>query len=296
MKNNASYEVITNQIIEGLKRGHIPWHKPWTLCGHRSIRAEYSGSNVLSLAMHNAEHGHESTLWFTFKDIQREGGRLRKGAKSAVVIYGKKIAVKPKEGDDESKEVFLLRYYRVFNSEDTTGLEKLIEKHEAKEQNPVDIVKEAEKIAGKYVKTLAGGISHEGTAAYYTPGLDKVTMPPRDSFKSSPAYYSTLFHELTHSTGHESRLHRFDASGLHGFGSADYSKEELVAELGAAFLLAKLGIRTETEAEQNQAYINGWIERLQNDSSLIVSAGSQATKATNLIIDGEQSQSTNRKG
>jgi len=188
----------------------------------------------------------------------------------------------------ETEEIPFLRYYTVFNLDQCAGIpeDKIpVLEEKTREFNPIE---EAEKIVAGY--TRRPKIEHVESRAYYRPASDLVNMPKKELFKSDAEYYSTLFHELTHSTGHETRLNRSGITDLQGFGSHSYSKEELCAEFGAAYLCGESGIVDRT-IENSSAYIQGWLKRLRSDKKFLVQAAAQGQKAVDFILNKPQIES-----
>jgi antirestriction protein ArdC len=272
------YEIVTARIIEQLEAGVAPWRKPWTskapanLCSQK----EYRGLNVLSLA----SQGYPSRFWLTFNQANKLGGKIAKGSKGSLVVYwnvGEEREVRKPDGSTKTQTPFLLRYSTVFNLSQTEGIDipaKLL--GEQRENNPIA---DCEAIVDGMPNRPA---FQPSDAAWYRPSTDAVGMPARGLFHSSEEYYSTLFHELTHSTGHASRIGREGIEQLNGFGSERYSREELIAECGAAMLCGVTGISPAT-LENSAAYLQSWITRLKADSKLIVQAASAAQKAADYI-------------
>lgn len=267
------YDMITNQIIEKLDEGTIPWRKPWNggVAMNWKTQKPYRGINTLLL---------DSGEYITFKQAKEAGGGIVKGAKSHLVVFWKmkKTTEKDEEaGEKKEKTIPILRYYRVFKvGEQTEGIEPKQE-HERFEHNPIE---EAEAIKNNYPNRP--NFSYRGGGAWYKPAQDLVNVPPKEDFPNLHEYYSTLFHEMTHSTGHESRLARKGIQAKTGFGSQVYSKEELVAELGASMLCGVTGIENST-IDNSAAYIDNWRQKLSNDHTLIVKASQQAQKACDHI-------------
>jgi antirestriction protein ArdC len=277
-----AFEVITDRILAALDEGTIPWRKPWKCGGFpRNLVTgkPYRGLNVFLTIM----QGYASPYWLTFKQAQEQGGQVRKGEKGTPIIYWnwQKRQVEDHDGDIEEKQVPFIRYYTVFNLAQIDGI--VSPEGQSSEFEPIvsceDVINNMPK---------APVIESGWARASYSPAADIVRMPPRNAFKSEAGYYSTLFHELTHSTGHASRLDRKTITEMAAFGSEDYSKEELIAELGAAFLCGHTGIEQET-IENNAAYIAAWRERLSEDKRLIISAAAQAQKAADFIL-GRQAE------
>lgn len=272
------YEIVTDRVLNDLKAGTVPWAKPWIGGKPRNWVSgkEYRGVNLLLLP------GGE---YVSFKQAIAAGGTVPKGTKSYMAVFFKPID--RKEATDNSpakKGGMILRYYNVFRIADV-GLKS---KRTATEHNPIA---EAETIVNSYVSNGPSLVHDHSDRACYSPDQDIVSMPNREQFPLLDRYYSTLFHELVHSTGHTSRLDRFNSeSGSYSFNQDSYSKEELVAELGAAMLCATLEIDTSDLQQQTASYIASWINALSNDYTLIVSASSKAQKAADLILGSNVSE------
>lgn len=276
------YTIVTNRIIEALEKGAIPWKKTWTGAGLPTNLASgraYRGINVLSLWLAAEACGYSINYWVTYKQCDKLGGHVKKGEHGTPVVFwnwiDKDVTSTDSQGIEltEMRRIPFIRYYMVFNTEQTEELE--LPETDAK---PFDSIDACEQVVDGYESCPP--IKHGGGMAYYKPSTDVVQMPHKETFDASESYYVTLFHELVHSTGHKSRLDRADF--LSYFGSDDYSKEELVAEMGAAFLAAETGIAIQT-VENSAAYIQGWLSKLRDDRKLIVHAGQAAQKATDLI-------------
>jgi antirestriction protein ArdC len=272
-------KMIADKILEALDKGVVPWHKPWKSNGfHTNLKSKrpYRGINVWLLEYSAAVQGFTSPYWLSYKQAQAMGGQVRKGEESTVVIFYKTVEKKDKKTGDVIDRYRLLRYYRVFNVEQIDGIEaKIPAPVEGCEFEPVEA-------ADAIVNAWAGKpqIKHGGDRACYAPYLDVVTLPLPEDFESAEAYCSTRFHELVHSTGHESRLNRglFD-----GFGTVIYSKEELVAEMGAAILNWHSGI-FETQMDQSAAYIKHWRDKIAAEPRLVIDAARLAQSATDMIL------------
>lgn len=284
------YTEISARIIEQLEAGIIPWRKPWSgtsagAISHATGRP-YSLINQLLLVRPGE--------YLTFNQIQQEGGRIKKGSKASIVVFWKKYIRERKDengapvlNDDGSPKLEalpVLRYFQVFHIDDTEGITpKFSDANPAPAPDPIDA---AEKALLDYVSRekiqLEQILSDE---AYYSPARDAIHLPIIEQFDAAAEYYSTAFHEATHSTGHPSRLNRFDLGNVAAFGSETYSKEELVAEIGAASVLHILGIETPQSFKNSAAYIQSWLRALKNDKRLIISAAARAEKAVNMILD-----------
>ena len=276
------YAVVTDRILDQLRQGVVPWHKPWAAGLPKNLNTgkPYRGVNVLVLGC----APYASTYWLTYKQAQARGGHVRKGEKSWPVVFWKWIDGKQVDETDspaldpepKPRKFPILRYYRVSNVEQCDSIEA--PKVEARTHNPIEA---AESIVDGFRNCPR--IEHKNrTRAFYHPALDFVNIPVPELFDSGEAYYSVLFHELMHSTGHPSRLNRKGITDLQGFGSHEYSKEELVAELGAAMLCGVSGIENHT-INNSAAYIQSWLRALQDDHKLVVLAAAQAQKAADCI-------------
>lgn len=273
--NIKSYERITERIETLLAAGVVPWHKPWKastgLPRNLITQKPYRGINVfLLMAM-----GYESPNWLTFRQAIQLGGSVKKGEKSCPVVFWKQFMIENEESG-EAKKIPMLRIYHVFNTAQCEGLKAV----PAPEEVPFVVTSAAEIVAKMpQPPKIKSGMSH----AFYQPVNDTVGMPERKRFESEDAYHATLFHELIHSTGHESRLKRQSIMERNGFGSMPYCKEELVAELGSAFLCGHAEIVDRT-IDNSAAYIEGWLDSLKDDPTLIVYAAAQAQKAADFIL------------
>jgi len=276
------YKVITDKILEKLEQGTVPWHQPWSTEMSKNLvsRKEYRGINIFVLG----SMGYANPYWLTFKQADQLGGHVRRGEKSTPVVFWKWMEKNAtdlnEDGEPRNKSYPVLRYYKVFNLDqcDAIPVEKIPALETRQDFHPIQ---EAEAVVRDMPH--APEIDHESRQALYRPSTDSIEMPPSELFGSDEEYYSTLFHELTHSTGHRSRLHRFNDEELAPFGSGDYSKEELIAEMGAAFLCGHCTIVNRT-IDNSAAYIQGWLNRLRNDKKLVVLAGAQAQKAADCIL------------
>jgi antirestriction protein ArdC len=276
------YDVVNQRIMELLESGTVPWRKTWNAGSNMPVnicsKKEYRGINVFLLAC----MPFSSPYWMTFKQCQDKGGHVIKGSKSTPVIFFQWLDKKdaPTDGENNtSGKIPMLRFYSVFNIEQTEGitLPPAEETH-----NIFDPITKAEKIVADMPQKP--DIKYGGGRAYYSVSLDYVQLPYQHTFNSPEEYYSTLFHELGHATGHANRLARKSILEPSYFGSHSYSKEELVAEMGAAFLCGHVGIENAT-IENSAAYISGWLRSLKNDKTLLIQAASFAQKASDYILN-----------
>lgn len=277
------YQEVTNQIVTMLDQGVVPWRSPILgrgSAGHpRNLESTkpYRGVNVFLLAFTAFAKGYESSYWLTFNQAKGKGGTIRKGEKSSMVVFWKQYDTTDKESG-EPTTVPVLRYYNVFNVEQTEG----IKAPDAVAFTPTEFHPIVE--ADRMVKAFADGpsLEHGGTQAYYRPLTDSVRLPEPSRFASSEEYYSTLFHELAHSTGHSKRIDRKLDTDPKPFGSADYGREELVAEMAAAFLCGHAGIQPAV-IENQAAYVQGWLKTIKQDKKLVIAAAGAAQKAADWI-------------
>ncbi|MBT4814328.1 MAG: DUF1738 domain-containing protein [Lentisphaerae bacterium] len=286
LKRNV-YQLVTERIIERLAAGVVPWHRPWTGVGAPrnliSMR-EYNGINVFLLA----SMGYESPYWLTWHQLKRLGGYVKKGEKATPVVFWKRYESKTdetdKNGNRSTKNRSFLRHFSVFNVVQCQDIaQHILQKDEQlHEFNPIAAAESV--VTGMPQQPI---IEHGHQQASYMPSRDTVRISRPGRFKSVEGYYATLFHELSHSTGHEKRLDRQGITEIAAFGSDKYSEEELVAEMGAAFLCGHVGIGTAT-IDNSAAYIHHWMQRLKEDKRLIVRTASQAQKAADFIL-GERS-------
>lgn len=289
-----AYKLVTDQIVEALEAGFVPWHKPWRTSGagdapmSLSTRKPYRGVNVFILGINSHLRGYSSRWWGTYKQITERGGQVRRGEKATAIVFWR-IFESGEKGSDEYRKVPVLRYYSVFNLEQCDGIEDPTPLQIDEEIEPLD---ECDRIVDGYLSRSAGLVLlNGGDSAFYHPTLDRVQMPKLGQFESADHYYGALFHEMGHSTGHESRLKRFkDMGALASFGSPDYSEEELVAEMTAAFVCGAAGI--DVNVPHRAGYIQGWLSVFQGDTKVLVKAAGRAQRAADLILGVEPSKAS----
>ena len=278
---NSVYQIVTDRIIaqieEAIKNNEVlPWQKPWT-AGNVAVnyvtQRPYRGINIWLL------QGGEWITWNQICDEQKKNPNvhLKKGSKSSIAIFFKWKEVKDEDAEDGKKRVPILRYYNVFNIKDVEGL---VSKRDTVSYDH-DPIEEAERIANDYVSREGIKLSYvDEDRAFYRPATDEIHVPPMDKFKELGEFYSTLFHEMVHSTGNKKRLARIADTAF--FGNEEYSKEELVAEMGAAMLCGRVGIDSVT-ADNSAAYLQNWLGALKKDVTMLVSAASKAQRAVDFI-------------
>ena len=270
------YQIVTDRIIEQMSKGVIPWQKPW----HGAVDGAVSYETGRPYSFLNQCLLGKPGEWLTFNQI-------KKGAKSGMVTFVKTYVKKGKgeviEGEDAKDEMgFVLRYYNVFHIDDCEGIPTKIKKE--REQSDLKPIELADKVANEYVEredTLKMEVKLSNSA-YYSPATDTVVVPQLDQYEVAEEFYSTLFHELVHSTGVSKRCDR----GLNKVSSKhsdEYSREELVAEMGSAMLCNQLGIDNEKAFKNSVAYLQSWLNALKNDNRMIVWAASKAEKAVKYI-------------
>ena len=278
------YQRITDKIIAELEQGTRPWLKPWNaahLEGRvtmplRSTGEPYRGINVISLWLTASAMGYQCSHWFTFRQAKELGGSVRKGEKGSPVAFYSTTTAKDadEETGDETKqrEYGFWKGYTVFNGDQCDGLPaRFFPKPEPITTTTAERIESAE----RFFSATGGSVKHGGNRAYYSPLTDHIQLPPFETFRDAESYAATKAHEFVHWTGNAARLDRLSPAR---FGSEDYAKEELVAELGAAFLCADLGITPEPR-EDHAAYLATWLKRLKDDKRLIFRAASAAQRA-----------------
>ncbi|MHC4616431.1 MAG: ArdC family protein [Planctomycetota bacterium] len=289
------YKSITDVILKKLDEGIVPWSKPWVeYNGGRMFpangitRRQYNGINQLMLSC----TGYSSPYWLTSKQIANIGGEVKAEQTPMPIVFWKFSkrektdeggnVVTDERGNTEFSTSCLMRQYFVYNVEQTT-----CELAPAPVSPEPEMPSEFEPVAlcDKLILSARNmpPVYHKESQAYYSPSFDFINMPVPESFKSKEGYYGTLFHEMTHATGHKSRLKRAGFDGLAMFHRATYAKEELVAEMGAAFLCGITGISNDDATDQSAAYISGWRKAISKDKKLILEAAGAAQKAANYM-------------
>jgi antirestriction protein ArdC len=261
------YQIVTDKIVSMLEAGVMPWRKPWSSVGlprNLVTKKPYRGINHFLLTASK----YVSPFWLTFKQANELGGSVRWGEQSTLIIFWKidqKEGAALESGDEETQRRFLLRYYRAFNLEQCDLSQNVVDKLPKVETHQHDPIDEAELIVANMPQRPR--LETAGSKAFYSSLTDRMTMPARELFTTAEEYYATLLHELVHSTGHSARLARETIIEAAPFGSATYSKEELCAEMGSAFLYAEAGISSAV-IENQAAYIAGWLRKLREDRKL----------------------------
>jgi antirestriction protein ArdC len=293
------YTRITNRIIDDLEQGVRPWHRPWNAehaagkitrpLRHNGI--PYKGINVIMLWSASVVKGYDCPLWLTFKQAQELGGNVRKGEKGELVVYADRITRTETDakGEETEREIPFMKGYTVFNAVQCDGLPA---HYYARPEAPTVTLPERIEAADAFFAATGADIRTGGNRAYYAEGPDYVQMPPFETFTDAESHAATLAHELTHWTKHSKRLAR--DLGRKAWGDEGYAREELVAELGSAFLCADIGITPEVRPD-HAAYIASWLTVLKMDKRFIFTAAAQAQRATDYLhglqlrqIEGER--------
>ena len=281
------YQEITDKIIAQLEAGRVPWVQPWgttaakaplAMPKNASTGRSYSGINVLILWGSVIEHGFPVQGWLTFRQALSLGGNVRKGEKGSPVVYAdtmRRTETDDATGDETERAIPFLKAYTVFNVEQIEGLPEHFHALAHASRNP------DERIAGAetFFAATRADIRHGGDCAYYSPALDYIQMPPFEAFGNAEGYYATLSHECTHWTGDAKRLDRTFGKK---FGDDNYAREELVAELGSAFLCASLELTPETR-EDHASYLAHWLKVLKEDKRAIFQAAAHAQRAADFL-------------
>jgi antirestriction protein ArdC len=291
------YQRVTNQIVASLETGIRPWMKPWSgahAAGRitRPLRGNgipYQGINVLMLWGAAMEKGYSAPIWLTFKQALALGGSVRKGERGSLVVFASSFTrteANEATGEESERDIPFLKGYTVFNAEQIDGLPAHFLAPAAPRLDPVQRIAHAE----TFFAATGANVRHGGDRAYYRISTDDVQLPHFETFRDAESYYATLAHELTHWTRHPSRLNR--EFGRKRFGDEGYAMEELVAELGAAFVCADLDLTPEPRPD-HAAYIANWLTVLKNDKRAIFTAASFAQRAAD-FLSSPQSQATEK--
>ena len=289
-----SYQMVTDRICALLEQGVKPWAQPWTSimdCAWSGCNGKpYSLLNQMLLADPEKKYTSMDELladirgeWVTFHQALERGGSVRKGEHGRRIVFYKMMTKDKTNPDDKDEQFPYLTAYTVFRIDQCDGLKQ---KYHLDDDTRFDFTGDdnADRIANDYIaRENIKFQTKEGSHAYYRPSEDLVVLPLPEQFSDVSEYYSTLFHELTHSTGHPKRLNRINDTAA--YGNQDYSREELVAEIGSASLMATLGIESKNSFTNSTAYIAGWLKALKSDRKMIVWASSRAESAVRMILN-----------
>ena len=301
IKKSDVYERVTNKIIAALEQGIRPWVQPWSAGNTegkitRPLRhngTPYKGINVLLLWSESVAKGFDSNIWMTYKQAEAIGAQVKKGEKGSLVVYANSITKEESENEEEEEEekekkIYFLKGYTVFNVQQIDGLP---EHFYGKPTEPIPLQKRIAN-ADDLISKSKAKIRHGGNQAFYSSMDDFIQLPPFEAFKDPESFYGTACHEIVHWTKHQSRLNR--DMGRKRFGDEGYAREELVAELGAAFLCADLAITPEVR-DDHADYVGHWLKVLKNDKRAIFQAATHAQKAADYLnnLRQEESQKAN---
>ncbi len=294
---NRLSEIITNRFINALHAGAPPWIRPWnrdcpvnTRPSNVVTGRKYSGVNITILWSAAASKGYLSDRWLTFSQAKKIGAKVRQGQQSTTAIFFRTLQIPQKNQDglpefDENglavtQTIKLMKGFNLFNVEQCTDIPpKYLEENDASNESlPWLLHQDAE----NFVVNTKATIRHQGTSALYIPEGDYILMPPRSAFSATEGYYSTIMHELVHWSGHKTRLNRVGISKDVQEGSYKYAYEELIAEIGSAYLCAELGIQGEM---RHEGYVLAWIRILENDPNSIFRASAEAWQATCYLME-----------
>lgn len=284
MKKTDVYQAVTDKILAALEQGKVPWRKPFKssfspIPVNFTTGKAYRGINVFLLNLAAWQLGYPKNAWLTYKQAKDLGGNVKKGETSELILFWKSRSISEEsDGETEATEkvVYVARAYNVFNIQQCEGIDP-----ESEVLAEVPQIGSAADVYANYPAIKPELLP--GTKAVYIPARDQVRIPTIQDFKSLAEYYATLFHELIHSTGHESRLNREGIAKANRSDEIRYAQEELVAEMGAAFLCALTGIETHDLTTNSTAYLQSWLEIFKQDKTMIVKAASQAQKAVDFI-------------
>ena len=288
MKKTDVYQTVTNNILAAMENGIIPWKKPFKTSFspipiNFSTGKVYRGINVFLLNLACLQYGYPKNAWLTFRQAKGMGGYVKKGQSSETILFWKSISINeknlPKEEKSElSKKVYIARTYNVFNIDQCEGIDE-----DSKIPPTTPRIGSCEEVYANYPEVRPE--VNLGLKAMYIPAFDQIRIPEASDFHSASDFYATLFHELVHSTGHASRLNREGISEAKRSDKIRYSKEELIAEMGASFLCAFTGIENPELTNNSAAYIQSWLQIFTQDKTMVVKAASQAQKAVDFILD-----------
>ncbi|HWB14451.1 MAG TPA: zincin-like metallopeptidase domain-containing protein [Pirellulales bacterium] len=292
------YSIVTDRIVKQLEQGVIPWRRPWGGEGseprNACTRRAYRGVNVFMLSA----AAYDSPYWLTYRQAEMWGGHVKKGEHGfPVVFWCIKEGVDKETG--EARKLFILRYYTAFNVQQCEGLPSALLATPGPKLDFKPIERCEAILAG--LPANRPSIGHGGPQAFYRPSDDSIAMPKPERFVSVEDHYATLFHELAHATGHPSRLNREGIANIAPFGTPVYSREELVAEMGSAFLCGYAGIDVPALQQNEAAYIASWLKVLRGDTRLVVQAAAAAQKAADWVLgsnpaDADEAEAAKTEG
>jgi antirestriction protein ArdC len=289
--SDAIHRIVTERMIAALERGTVPWHKPWHAAAGRprsmNTGQPYRGANVFLLGLTAAEEGYASPYWSTYRQISELGGQVRRGEHSTLVIFWKQAEhtePDPDTGEPATKQLPVLRYHRVFNAAQADHLPGRF--YPAPGQHAE--ITAPQEVLDRYLAEGPKLLHVAGDRADYHPASDTIRLPLRSQFRSAENYYATAFHEAGHSTGHPGRLNRPGIAAFDHFGSGQYAREELAAQMTSSLLCVQTGIDNPEIFGNSASYIAGWLSALNDDHKLVITAAGQAQRACDLINPPER--------
>lgn len=284
------YARVTDRIVAELEQGVRPWLKPWSASNTdgrilhplRHNGSPYKGINVLLLWGEAIEKGYSSSTWMTYKQAETLGAHVRKGERGSLVVFADRYTKTESndQGEDVERSIPFMKAYTVFNVEQIEGLPTQYQPTPAPDVAPLPLIEDAE----TFFAETGAVFRHGGNQAFYAPAADFIQLPPPEAFRDAESYAATKAHELTHWTGHKDRMAREFGKR---FGDKAYAFEELVAELGSAFLCADLGVTPETR-EDHASYLAHWLDVLKSDKRAIFIAAAQAQRAADYLHSLQQ--------
>jgi antirestriction protein ArdC len=290
MSADDVYQAVTDRMVRALEQGVVPWRVPWTQSGRprsMSTGSPYRGVNTWLLSLASHEHGWRSPWFGTYRQIQEQGGQVRKGERATLVTFWKKLEIRERDtgtGETTSRSVPMLRRFAVFNADQADGLPARFHPEPGAER---PIARPQAVLDGYIGQHGAPRLIHDVEGqAFYNPATDEIHLPTLTGHRRPEHYYATAFHEAAHSTGHPSRLSRTGVTSRDAtFGSHEYGREELVAQMSASMLCAETGIDTDEIFENSAAYIGSWLQTIKGDPRIVVSSATAAQRATDLITE-----------
>ncbi len=294
--SDTVHRIVTERMIAALQRGTVPWRKPWQAAAGRprsmSTGAPYRGVNVFLLGLTAAEEGYGSPFWGTYRQIAGLGGQVRKGERSALVVFWKHAQAghrDPQTGELTARSLPVLRYYRVFNAAQADHLAERFHPTPGEHSE----ISQPQAVLDGYLACGPELVHVAGDRADYHPATDTIRLPLRSQFRTAEGYYATAFHEAGHSTGHPSRLNRPGIAAFDHFGSGKYAREELLAQMTSSLLCAQTGIDNPETFDNSASYIASWLTALNNDNRLVITAAAQAQRACEVINQAEREPAKN---
>jgi antirestriction protein ArdC len=290
--SDTIHQIVTDRMIAALQHGTVPWRKPWQAATGQprsmSTGQPYRGINPFLLALTAAEEGYPSPYWGTYRQISDLGGQVRKAERATLVVFWKQARTEqrdPQTGELTVKQVPVLRYYRVFNAAQADHLPGRF--HPA--PGNCSEIAHPQAVLDGYLARGGPTLMHvAGDRADYHPATDTIRLPLRAQFRTPEGYYATAFHEAGHSTGHPARLNRPGIAAFDHFGSGQYAREELTAQMTSSLLCAQTGIDDPATFASSASYIAGWLRALDNDHRLVITAAACAQRASDLITGPER--------